>query len=397
MDREFLSMIGRTRPVFEHDLQAAEAELSERIRSSSFLVLGGAGSIGQAVALELFRRRPKRLHVVDLSENNLVELVRDVRSSLGYIEGDFQTLALDALTDEFAAFVGASEPYDFVLNLAALKHVRSEKDPFTLMRMVRTNVLMTASTLELAIARGSRRYFAVSTDKAANPANAMGATKRVMELCLAARADDIEVASARFANVAFSDGSLLHGFGQRLAKRQPLSAPQDVRRYFITAREGAILCLMSCLLGRSLDCFFPAPGSDFEATSFHQVAEAYLRHRGLEPHPCDDEDEARDRVDELAAKGRWPCYFFDTDTTGEKALEEFYTDGEAVELDRFREIGVVKLAPPDDPAQLTAFFDLVTSLRAAGRWTRDDILKPLKELLPEFRHQETGKFLDQRM
>jgi FlaA1/EpsC-like NDP-sugar epimerase len=276
MDFDLLPMLGRERGAFDEDLADTEMALDERIRRSSFLVLGGAGSIGQAVVKELFRRAPQKLHVVDISENNLVELVRDLRSSLGYIGGEFLTFALDGTSRELELLVKTSSRYDFVLNLAAMKHVRSERDPLTLMRMVCTNVLMTASTLELAASRGTKRYFSVSTDKAVNPASAMGATKRAMELCLVARSDDIEVTSSRFANVAFSDGSLLHSFGLRLEKRQPLSAPEDVLRYFITAREGAILCLMACLVGENRECFFPAPGSDFEATSFRTIAEKYL-------------------------------------------------------------------------------------------------------------------------
>lgn len=397
MDDELLLMIGRHRPLFEDDLAEAEEELTDRIRSSSFLVLGGAGSIGQAVVKELFRRGPRRLHVVDISENNLVELVRDLRSSLGYIEGDFRTLALDATSPEFHAFVQGAAPYDYVLNLAAMKHVRSERDPYTLMRMVRTNVLMTASTLDLAIERGAQRYFAVSTDKAVNPTNAMGATKRVMELLLAARSDWIGVSSSRFANVAFSDGSLLHGFGLRLAKRQPLSAPKDVLRYFITAREGAILCLMACLLSENRECFFPAPGDDFEATSFRRIAERYLEAHGYHAHPCASEEEARGRVEELAAQREWPCYFFRSDTTGEKILEEFRSPGEAVNMERFREVGVVQWQRAEDCTPLDAFLERIESLRAAGRWTRGDILRGLEDIVHEFHHLETGKFLDDRM
>ncbi|MDH3745127.1 MAG: polysaccharide biosynthesis protein, partial [Acidobacteriota bacterium] len=202
-----LSILGRDRHIFQDDLDTVETELATLVRESSFLVLGGAGSIGQAVVKALFRRNPKRLHVVDISENNMVELVRDIRSSHGYIKGDFQTLPLDIGQIEFAAFQQGADPYDFVLNLSAMKHVRSEKDPCTLMRMITVNVLNTASTLRQAIRSGSKRYFAVSSDKAANPANAMGASKRVMELCLSQASKEIEVTSSRFANVAFSDGS----------------------------------------------------------------------------------------------------------------------------------------------------------------------------------------------
>ena len=392
-----LSLLDRDRRLFEADRRLAEPELAERVAAGSFLVIGGAGSIGQAVVKQLFRRRPRRLHVVDLNENGLVELVRDVRSSLGYIEGDFQTLPLDCGSPEFASFLEEAPGYDYVLNLSALKHVRSEKDPYTLMRMLRTNVLNTESTLGWSAERGARRYFAVSSDKAANPANAMGASKRVMELCLMRASRRVEVSSARFANVAFSDGSLLWGFGHRLAKRQPIAAPQDVRRYFITAEESATLCLLACLVGGNLESFFPAVGPGLTAVSFRLLAERYLAARGLEAHPCADEQEARARVEELAAQGRWPCYFFDSDTTGEKEIEEFHTAGEELDLDRFGEIGVVRWAPLADEGPLDDFLGRLEGALRRGRWTREEVLAGLKSLLPEFRHKETGRFLDQRM
>ena len=392
-----LSLLGRERRLFERDLEQAEPEIGARIAAGSFLVIGGAGSIGQAVVKELFRRRPQRLHVVDLNENGLVELVRDIRSSLGYIEGEFQTLPLDCGGPEFAAFLDETPPFDYILNLSALKHVRSEKDPYTLMRMLRTNVLNTESTLDYAAGCGAQRYFAVSSDKAANPANAMGATKRVMELCLMRASRRVEVSSARFANVAFSNGSLLQGFIHRLAKRQPLAAPQDVRRYFITAEESATLCLLSCLVGGNRETLFPDVGPSFVPVSFRVMAERFLEARGYQAHPCADEGEARDRVEELAATGRWPCYFFHSDTTGEKEVEEFYTTGERVDTDRFREIGVVHWDSAEQAAALDDFLALLDTATRRGRWTREEILGGLKSLLPEFRHLETGRFLDQRM
>ena len=396
-DSGTLALLGRERQLFAEDLEAVEAELAARVSGSSFLVLGGAGSIGQAVVKQLFRRQPGRLHVVDVSENNLAELVRDIRSSDGYIEGDFQTLPLDIGEPEFDAFLDATGGYDFVLNLSALKHVRSEKDPFTLMRMLKVNILNTEHTLRWAEAAGARRYFAVSSDKAANPANAMGATKRVMELCLIHASEAIQVSSARFANVAFSDGSLLHAFTRRLAKRQPLSAPEDVQRYFITAAEAATLCLMSCLVGGNREAFFPRVRRDFRAMDFRGIAERFLAANGYTAHPCESEEEARGRVEELAARRRWPCYFFTSDTTGEKALEEFQMAGEEVDLDRYGEIGVVRWAPLEDAAALTAFVQSLRAARAAGSWTRDQLIEGLKALLPEFAHQETGRFLDSRM
>ncbi len=396
-DRDILALLDRRHRLFAEDLESVEGELARNVASSSFLVLGGAGSIGQAVVKQLFRRQPARLHVVDLSENNLAELVRDIRSSDGYIEGDFQTLPLDIGEPEFDAFLSAAGGYDYVLNLSALKHVRSEKDPFTLMRMLKVNVLNTEHTLRWAAATGARRYFAVSSDKAANPANAMGATKRVMELCLIRGGEAIDVSSARFANVAFSDGSLLHAFTRRLAKRQPLSAPEDVRRYFITADEAAVLCLMSCLVGGNREAFFPQVRRDFRAMDFRGIAERFLAANGYRAHPCDSEDEARDRVEELAGRGRWPCYFFTSDTTGEKPLEEFQMAGEEVDLDRYGEIGVVRWAPLEDETALDEFVRSLRDARASGRWTREQLIAGLEGLLPEFAHHETGRFLDARM
>jgi UDP-N-acetylglucosamine 4,6-dehydratase len=254
---DILSLIGRSEALFDADVRANEDALTHAVQGGRFMVIGGAGSIGQAVTREIFKRQPQVLHVVDISENNMVELVRDIRSTLGYIKGDFSTFAIDCGGREFEALMRASGGYDYVLNLSALKHVRSEKDPFTLMRLVEVNVLNTIKTIELARNHGAKKYFCVSTDKAANPVNMMGASKRIMEMFLMRASLDLPISTARFANVAFSDGSLLHGFNQRFAKRQPISAPNDVRRYFVTPQESGELCLMSCLLGENRDIFFP--------------------------------------------------------------------------------------------------------------------------------------------
>ena len=240
-----LKLIGREEEIFEKDISTYENELSKIVSNSSFLVIGGAGSIGQAVTKEIFKRNPSKLHVVDISENNMVELVRDLRSSYGYINGDFQTFALDIGSVEYDAFIKSDGKYDYVLNLSALKHVRSEKDPFTLMRMIDVNVFNTEKTLQQAIDNGTKKYFCVSTDKAANPVNMMGASKRIMEMYLMRKSQEIKISTARFANVAFSDGSLLHGFNQRILKKQPIVAPNDIKRYFATPKEPGELCLMS--------------------------------------------------------------------------------------------------------------------------------------------------------
>jgi nucleoside-diphosphate-sugar epimerase len=391
-------IIGREGNLFAADLERAQAELRTLVSGASFLVIGGAGSIGQALTREIFRRHPRRLHVVDVSENNLVELVRDLRSSLGYIDGDFRTLPLDCGGEEMAAFLASEPPYDYVLNLSALKHVRSEKDPFTLMRMVRVNVLNTERMLRYAVDRRVRAYFGVSTDKAVRPANAMGATKAAMELCMMRASSDVPVSSARFANVAFSDGSLLHGFLQRVAKRQPLSAPRDVRRYFITPEESGQLCLLSGLLGENRNVFFPKLGSDFRPIDFPGIAERTLAELGYGVHVCATEGEARARVEELAALRLWPCYFFDSDTTGEKDVEEFHGPGEALDLSRFESIGVVLGPEPGRIGErLDRFLANAAALLRDGTWTRRGLLDGLEQLLPDFQHQETEKFLDARM
>jgi UDP-N-acetylglucosamine 4,6-dehydratase len=392
-----LDLIGRSEPLFAADIERHEADLSAAVAGGRFLVIGGAGSIGQAVAREIFRRKPRALHVVDVSENNLVELVRDLRSTLGYIDGDFRTFAIDCGSVEFDALMRWSGGYDYILNLSALKHVRSEKDPFTLMRMVDVNILNTDRTLDWAREQGARKYFCVSTDKAANPVNMMGASKRIMELFLMRASLAVTVSTARFANVAFSDGSLLHGFNQRMLKRQPLAAPRDVRRYFVTPRESGELCLMSCLLGENRDIFFPKLSEKLHLTTFDAIAVKYLAAQGYEAVPCATEDEARARVEELLPQRRWPCYFADSDTTGEKDFEEFFTERETLDMDRFESVGVIRNEPVFDPALLERFTARIAELKAAGGWDKPDLVALFHEMIPDFAHRETGKYLDARM
>jgi len=392
-----LELLGRKGPLFEADVSRQEEELSRRVAESCFLVIGGAGSIGQAVTREIFKRSPKALHVVDISENNMVELVRDIRSTLGYIEGDFRTFAIDCGGREFAALMRAGTGYDYVLNLSALKHVRSEKDPFTLMRLVEVNVLNTVQTVVQATERGARKYFCVSTDKAANPVNMMGASKRIMEMFLMRASKSLPVSTARFANVAFSDGSLLHGFNQRFAKRQPISAPNDVRRYFVTPQESGELCLMSCLLGDNRDIFFPKLDESLDLTRFSDIAVRYLAQLGFEAHECASEQEARDRSAELIQRKKWPCYFFASDTTGEKDFEEFYTGAETLDMDRFQGIGVIKSESEFDPTKLEHFTRTIAAIRARPVWDKPEIVNLFNEMIPDFAHKETGKYLDGRM
>ncbi|MCK0512720.1 UDP-N-acetylglucosamine 4,6-dehydratase [Aromatoleum buckelii] len=392
-----LQLIGRERLLFDTDLAREEKRLTELVKGSRFLVIGGAGSIGQAVTREIFKRGPRVLHVVDISENNMVELVRDIRSTLGYIDGDFRTFAIDCGGREFDALMNAGDGYDYVLNLSALKHVRSEKDPFTLMRLIEVNVLNTIATIAQARTKGARKYFCVSTDKAANPVNMMGASKRIMEMFLMRESLSLPISTARFANVAFSDGSLLHGFNQRFAKHQPISAPNDVRRYFVTPQESGELCLMSCLLGDNRDIFFPKLSEALHLTRFSDIAVRYLESLGYEPHECGSEDEARERGAELIAKRKWPVYFFASDTTGEKDFEEFFTERETLDMARFDTVGVIKNAAEFDGARLDRFIARINEIRAQPTWDKAEIVALFNEMIPEFDHKETGKYLDNRM
>jgi FlaA1/EpsC-like NDP-sugar epimerase len=394
---DILNLIGRTSPLFEEDISSRRKELEALVSSSTFLVIGGAGSIGQAVTREIFKRNPLALHVVDISENNMVELVRDIRSTLGYIDGDFRTFAIDCGSNEYEALMNSSGGYDYVLNLSALKHVRSEKDPYTLMRLIEVNILNTIKTAQMAKEQGAKKYFCVSTDKAANPVNMMGASKRIMEMFLMRESKTMEISTARFANVAFSDGSLLHGFNQRFAKRQPISAPNDVRRYFVTPQESGELCLMSCLLGENRDIFFPKLSEQLHLTTFSDIAERFISKLGYEPFRCSTEQEARDRSSELIASKRWPCYFFKSDTSGEKDFEEFFTDKEILDMERFQNLGVIKNEANFSSDMLENFLEIIHELRTKKVWEKAPIVDIFNKMIPDFDHKETGKYLDERM
>ncbi|EPE5849945.1 UDP-N-acetylglucosamine 4,6-dehydratase [Vibrio vulnificus] len=392
-----LPLIGRTNALFTQDIAQHEAELSRIVSESRFLVLGGAGSIGQAVTKEIFKRHPQKLHVVDISENNMVELVRDIRSSFGYIDGDFQTFALDIGSIEYDAFIKADGQYDYVLNLSALKHVRSEKDPFTLMRMIDVNVFNTDKTIQQSIDAGVKKYFCVSTDKAANPVNMMGASKRIMEMFLMRKSEQIAISTARFANVAFSDGSLLHGFNQRIQKNQPIVAPNDIKRYFVTPQESGELCLMSCIFGENRDIFFPKLSEALHLITFADIAVKYLKQRGCEPHLCADEDEARELAKTLPAQGKWPCLFTESDTTGEKDFEEFFTDKEVLDMARFENLGIIKNEPLYQPELLSLFEEQIAQMKDQRAWSKEQIVALFFTMIPDFGHKETGKYLDSKM
>lgn len=399
-----LDLIGRNQFLFTQDIGSKEKELSEVVSCSRFLVIGGAGSIGQAVTKEIFKRNPLKLHVVDISENNMVELVRDIRSSFGYIEGDFRTFALDIGSIEYDAFIEADGGYDYILNLSALKHVRSEKDPYTLMRMIQVNVFNTDKTIQQSINKGVKKYFCVSTDKAANPVNMMGASKRIMEMFLMRRSKDIDISTARFANVAFSDGSLLNGFNQRIQKRQPIVAPNDIKRYFVVPQESGELCLMSCIFGENRDIFFPKLSESLHLITFSEIAVNYLKQLGYEPYICSSEEEARQFFKSEIKNGRslseiemWPCLFSESDTTGEKDFEEFFTDNEVLDMERFENLGIIKNDLNIEYERLVRFENAIQVLRSKGEWSKQEIVDLFHYMIPEFGHKETGKHLDAKM
>lgn len=392
-----LNLIGRTNELFSNDIINHEKELTSIVSNSKFLVIGGSGSIGSATTKEIFKRNPKKLHVVDISENNMVELVRDIRSSFGYIDGDFQTFALDIGSIEYDAFWEADGDYDYVLNLSALKHVRSEKDPYTLMRMIDVNVFNTDKTLQQSINKGVKKYFCVSTDKAANPVNMMGASKRIMEMFLMRKSKEITISTARFANVAFSDGSLLHGFNKRIEKKQPIVAPNDIKRYFVIPKESGELCLMSCIFGENRDIFFPKLSENLHLITFAEIAVKYLAEIGYEPYLCKDEDEARILVETLPQEGKWPCLFTTSDTTGEKDFEEFFTDKETLDMERFENLGVIKNELNIEEDKLNLFETKINELKVAKKWNKEEIVDLFFKMIPDFGHKETGKYLDSKM
>ena len=390
-----LEFLGRNEGYFKDDLKNSSATISSIVRTSSFLVIGGAGSIGSAVVRTIFERNPKLLHVVDINENDLVECVRSLRSSVGYTDGEFRTFALDCGGPEFEALLKSSAPYDYVLNLSALKHVRSEKDPFTLMRMIRVNVLNSVKIARLIEGTGTKKYFCVSTDKAANPINLMGASKRLMECALTGSDIDLDVSLARFANVAFSNGSLLNGFENRYLQNQPMSAPLKIKRYFMAPSEAGELCLIACLLGENRDLLFPKLDFEKHQITFVEVLERYLAYRGYEIAYCESEEEARSKV-ALIPSGVWPVYLFESDTTGEKIYEEFHTNNEVIDEAKFEMIGIVKLPLFRDSDRIDQFFQDLGRLEKTA-FDKKAILELFTQALDGFHHVDSGRYLDDRM
>ena len=391
-------VIGRDESLFAADLASHDAELRAGIEGKSVLVIGGAGTIGSSFIRALLPYRPGRLYVVDLSENGLTELTRDLRSTAGqYVPDDFKTYPISFGDEVFARMMRREGPFDIVAHFAAHKHVRSEKDRYSIEAMLENNVVNTVKLLDLLLEQPPEHFFCVSTDKAANPANVMGASKKLMEEAVLAYASQLPATTARFANVAFSNGSLPAGFLERLAKKQPLTAPSDIRRYFVSPIESGQLCLLACITGAPADIFFPRLDEPRMLT-FATIADALLRELGYEPDVCASDEEARRKAALLTPDSTtWPVYYFESDTSGEKSFEEFYTDTETVDLQRFEALGVVKASAVHDVAGIRSIIDDLHALFAQPELPKKAIVDVLVQLVPTFHHVETGKSLDQKM
>lgn len=390
-------ILGRENSLFQEDIEENLASLRAAIQGSRVLVIGAAGSIGSAFVKQLVPWLPSALHLVDPSENNLVELVRDLRSSRLPLPEPLQTYAIAMGSIEFQRYAATQKPFDYVVNFAALKHVRSERDPFSLMRMLDTNVLALEQTLTHLTTQPPKNFFSVSSDKAVNPASLMGASKAFMERLMVAFSASVPCSTARFANVAFSDGSLLHGFLCRLEKRQPLSAPVDVKRYFISHAEAGQLCLLACFLGGNREVFIPRLDAEADLKTFSEIAILLLAARGLTPEIFTSDQEARDFAEKLQPDAsRWPCHFSTSDTSGEKPFEEFVGQNETVDSHRFKHIDVVSLPKAQDN-DLVQILAEIKAIRAEKSWEIHDMVQAIGRAVPEFKHEQRPRNLDQKM
>ncbi len=388
----------RSESLFAADLEAHDEQLRVGIAGKSVLVIGGAGTIGSSFIRALLKYRPVRLCVVDLSENGLTELTRDLRSTADqFVPDNFTTYPVSFGDVVFERMLAAEGPFDIVAHFAAHKHVRSEKDRYSIEAMLENNVASTVKLLDLLLASPPEHFFCVSTDKAANPANVMGASKKLMEEAVLAYAELLPATTARFANVAFSNGSLPAGFLERIAKGQPLSAPSDVRRYFVSPEESGQLCLLACITGEPADIFFPRL-EEPRMLTFATIADALLAELGYTPDRCATEEEARQKAASRSpTDASWPVYYFESDTSGEKSFEEFHTDDEIVDLQRFEALGVVKATTAQDVAGIRSLVADLHDLFAQPELPKHAIVDTLSRLVPTFHHVETGKSLDSKM
>lgn len=388
------------RPVsmFVQDIEANKEKLSQEIQGKKVLVIGGAGTIGSSFIRAILPFKPIELVVIDISENGLTELTRDLRStSCMYVPEKYRTYPINYADPIFEKIFREAKGFDIVANFSAHKHVRSEKDQYSVEALLENNVIKARRLLDLLVEIPPKHFFCVSTDKAANPVNVMGASKKIMEDMIFAYSDKFKISTARFANVAFSNGSLLAGFIDRLMKKQPLVAPLDVKRYFVSPDESGQICMLSCILGKNKEIFFPKLGEE-QMLSFAQICDDFLHVLGYEVKRCKNDEEAKRYAAEMSVNDKtYPVVYFNSDTTGEKSFEEFYIPGEKLNMERFESLGVieeVKVRPINDIDNL--FFEL-KNVFAKDVFSKEEIVKVMKRFIPNFEHVEKGKNLDQKM
>lgn len=387
----------RKESFFAKDIEANKDTLASGIAGKSVLVIGGAGTIGASFIKAILEFQPLRLFVVDTNENGLTELTRDLRSTHGqYIPKEFITYPMNFGEPVFEKMFRTEGPFEIVANFAAHKHVRSEKDKYSVESMLDNNVFKAKRFLDLLTTFPPEHFFCVSTDKAANPVNVMGASKKLMEETIMAYSTQIPITTARFANVAFSNGSLLDGYVQRLMKRQPLSCPSDVRRFFVSPEESGHICMLACILGNSGEIFFPKL-SDDELVSFKDITFEFFKTMGQGIYLCNSEEEARKFAALRKDKDPYPVYFFESDTSGEKLYEEFYTETDEVDLESYQSLGVIKNAPKPPFERIDRTLAELKDSLSAEDYDKAAIVEKLKAIIPDFAHIETGKSLDGKM
>lgn len=391
------SVTFRLTSMFEADIMANAETLAQEIEGRSVCVIGGAGSIGSSFIKAILRFRPGKLVVVDLNENGLVELTRDIRSTYGlFVPQEYRTYTLNFADPIFVRIFREEKGFDIVANFSAHKHVRSEKDKYSVQALIENNDIKAKKLMDLLCEFPPKHFFCVSTDKAANPVNIMGASKRIMEDLVMAYNDKFKVTTARFANVAFSNGSLPDGWLHRLQKKQPLVAPNDVKRYFVSPEESGQICMLACILGNGGEVFFPKLSED-QMLTFSAVCDDFIKSEGFSKKECDNEEEAKQFACQMPYDSEtYPVVYFKSDTTGEKAYEEFYIPGERINLDRFKALGVVEETTHRPMNEVNAFFTKLEVL-FQGDFTKEDVVKAIKEFIPNFEHEEKGKNLDQKM
>lgn len=402
----FISDSVTKRPVsmFAADIEANKDLLTQEIKDKKVCVIGGAGSIGSSFIKAILHFKPKSVVVVDLNENGLAELVRDVRSTDGlYVPDEFRCYTLNFADPIFERIFREEKGFDVVANFSAHKHVRSEKDRYSVQALIENNDIKAKKLMDLLTVYPPKHFFCVSTDKAANPVNIMGASKRIMEDLVMAYNKYFKVTTARFANVAFSNGSLPDGWLHRIQKLQPLAAPSDVKRYFVSPEESGQICMLACILGKPGEVFFPKLGED-QMLTFSSICDDFIKAQGFEKDLCASDEEAKKKTAQLKVfqtggntAGAYPVFYFKSDTTGEKAYEEFYVPGEKIDMHRFQSLGVVEQTTHHDMSEVNAFFDKLEDIFAKDDFTKAQVVEAIQDFIPNFEHEEKGKNLDQKM